>query len=83
MPLFFIANIFVDALRSLLNLFPDVEFTVFTVPEFIKDIITTAWFFLPMDTITSIFIISFVITVIRVILSIIFRVKSFIPTMGD
>lgn len=42
-----------------------------------------ARYFLPMDTVYLIFSIGVKITMFRILLAILLRVKSFIPTMGD
>lgn len=76
-----------DVVESLINLFlkilPDWDIAVITVPETVLTIINMAWYFLPMETITSLLSLSVNITIFRITLAIIYRIKSFIPTLGN
>lgn len=65
-----------------LDLIPGIKpFDVLTVPELFSDIVNSAKFFLPMDDIFNIFVLSTVITLLRISLSILRLFKEFVGTI--
>lgn len=61
-----IKNFFYSLLDFVLSLFPDLKpFDVLTVPELVRDIVTSVSFFLPLDTIFAIFTLSIGVTLLR------------------
>ena len=65
-----------------LDLIPGIKpFDVLTVPELMQDIVTSVKFFLPMDDIFNIFVLSTVITLLRISLSILRLFKEFVGTI--
>ena len=65
-----------------LDLIPDIKpFDVLTVPELMQDIVNSVKFFLPMDDIFNIFVLSTVITLLRISLSILRLFKEFVGTI--
>lgn len=61
---------------------PSIYIPIITIPKDLIDIVNAVWYFLPMGTIWNLFLIGLGITVFRFALSVIIRLKSFIPTMG-
>ena len=66
----------------LIGKIPKMTVPVFAFSDELKDIINAVWWFLPMDTIFNAFLFGLGITAFRIILAVVIRVKSFIPTMG-
>lgn len=65
-----------------LDLIPGIKpFDVLTVPELMNDIVNSVKFFLPMDDIFNIFVLSTVITLLRISLSILRLFKEFVGTI--
>lgn len=65
-----------------LDLIPGIKpFDVLTVPELFNDIVNSVKFFLPMDDIFQIFVLSTVITMLRISLSILRLFKEFVGTI--
>ncbi len=73
----------INILYFIFNLLPDIDIEVLTVPELVTDLISFAWFILPMNTINTLLPLSITITIVRIGLAVIYRAKSFIPTMGN
>lgn len=61
---------------------PSIYIPIITIPKDLIDIVNAVWYFLPMGTIWNLFIIGLIITGFRLVLALIIRLKSFIPTMG-
>ena len=61
---------------------PSIYIPIITIPKDLIDIVNAVWYFLPMGTICNLFVIGLVITGFRLVLALIIRLKSFIPTMG-
>lgn len=80
--MFFFTPIAVKIIELIIELLPDVEIPKLTVHTVITDFINAAWYFLPMDTISYIFGLTIGITIFRIILAIILRIKSFVPGWG-
>lgn len=68
----------VEFISGFIDLIPQINISVLT-PTTFRDIISCIYFLLPMDTIGTLFIISVLITHVRVIYAIALRLKSFIP----
>ena len=63
----------------LIDRLPTLSIPELSLPSTIRDVITICWYFLPMDTIGVIFAIGVGITLFRLLLAVILRIKSFIP----
>ena len=61
---------------------PSIYIPIITIPKDLIDIVNAVWYFLPMGTIWNLFVIGLIITGFRLVLALIIRLKSFIPTMG-
>ncbi len=61
---------------------PSIYIPIITIPKDLIDIVNAVWNFLPMGTIWNLFVIGLIITGFRLVLALIIRLKSFIPTMG-
>ena len=61
---------------------PSIYIPIITIPKDLIDIVNAVWYFLPMGTIWNLFVIGLIITGFRLVLDLIIRLKSFIPTMG-
>ncbi len=61
---------------------PSIYIPIIIIPKDLIDIVNTVWYFLPMGTIWNLFVIGLIITGFRLVLALIIRLKSFIPTMG-
>ena len=68
----------VEFISGFIDLIPQINLSVLT-PTNLRDIITAVYFFLPMDTIGTLFIISVLITHVRIMYALLLRLKSFIP----
>ena len=73
----------IDFIFFFLDFIPDFNIPVLVIPQGFVDIINFAWYILPMDVISIFFRLSVYITFSRILLAIIYRIKSFIPTMGN
>lgn len=82
-----VGNILTDGvikfIEALIDLLPSFNIGSFTFPSVVLNIINAAHFFLPMDHISILFSMSVGITLGRLTLAIIYRIKSFIPSMGN
>lgn len=78
----FISNGVIYIITLLLDLIPDFDLPIFEVPRDLLQILSYAWYFLPMGTISTLFMLSIFITGIRYTWSIVLRIKSFIPFLG-
>jgi len=79
----FITNAIISLLSLILSLLPDFKVEVFEFGGSALSLFVSAGFFLPMDTIATLFSLSIAITVLRIVLAIILRIKSFIPGWGN
>lgn len=61
---------------------PSIYIPIITIPKDLIDIVNAVWYFLPMGTIWNLLVIGLIITGFRLVLALIIRLKSFIPTMG-
>lgn len=68
----------VKFISGFIDLLPTINISVLNPTEF-RDIISAIYYFLPMDTIGVLFILSVLITHVRIIYSLALRLKSFIP----
>ena len=68
----------VSFLSKFIDLLPTVNISVLNPTEF-RDIVSAIYYFLPMDTIGVLFLVSVLITHVRIIYSIALKLKSFIP----
>ena len=75
-------TIFSQTFSYLIGLMPTVNIPTIVIPSVITNIVNALWYFLPMKTIGGIFGIGAVITLIRFVLAVVVRLKSFIPFMG-
>lgn len=73
----------IDVISFFIDLLPNFEIPIFTTPQVITTIVNACWYFLPMDVVSTLFSLTVSITLFRLTLSVILRIKSFIPTMGD
>ncbi len=78
-----ITDSLISILDVMLGLMPSFEVEVFTIDASFYQLCLYAGYFLPMDLISKLFILSLVITGIRLVWAIILRVKSFIPGWGN
>lgn len=73
----------VSFISGFIELIPQINISVLTPTNF-RDVFSAIYYFLPMDTIGILFIITVVITNLRLIYSLLLRLKSFIPGIsGD
>lgn len=70
--------VLIDIIRFFIGLLPSVSFPEFTFVGTVESIFNVVWYFLPMDTIITLFSLGAVITLIRVVLAVIFRLSAFI-----
>lgn len=75
-------TIFSQTFSYLIGLMPTVVIPIIEIAPVITDIVNVLWYFLPMKTIGGIFGIGAVITLIRFVLAVVIRLKSFIPFSG-
>lgn len=79
-----VLDVFMFIPSLIIDLVP--EFTT-SIPENVFDGVNTVLYgigyVLPMTALAPIFIISFAVDNFRVVIALIVRIKSFIPTMGD
>lgn len=79
-----IINIFLALPRNLLALLPDVNFELPDVAfQELFDIISSLTWALPVVALMPILVISFMLQGFKIAWSLLIRIKSFIPTMGD
>lgn len=65
-----------------ISLLPQITIPEYSFPKTVLNIINAMWYFLPMPTIFEMLKLGISITLLRWILAIIIRVKSFIPLSG-
>lgn len=70
------------AITWFLNAIPQYNIPVWTVPASMQNIINFVNYFLPMNVIWSCLQVMLGITVARLVISILLRIKSFIPTIA-
>lgn len=70
--------VLIDIIRFFISLLPTVNFPEFTFVGTVESVFNVVWYFLPMDTIITLFSLGCVITLVRVVLAIIFRLSAFI-----
>lgn len=78
----FLSQGIISFIEFIIDLLPDVDIPIFEFSELVLQIISYAFYFLPMATIIIIFKLSLFITGIRYTWSIFLRIKSFIPGLG-
>lgn len=79
-----IINIFLALPRNLLALLPDINFELPEVAfQELFDIISSLTWALPVVALMPILVISFALQGFKIAWSLLIRIKSFIPTMGD
>lgn len=79
----FLTELIVKAVKTIIGLLPDYEVKTISFDGSFANLVIMARYFLPMDTIALLFDLSVSITVVRIVLAIILRIKSFIPGWGD
>lgn len=72
----------IQFINILIDLIPEIDIPVFELPKTLLEVHSALYYFLPMDTIQSLFGLTVLITTVRITLAVIVRVKSFIPSMG-
>lgn len=75
-------TVFSQSFSHLVGSLPTINIPSFTIPTVIIDIVNALWYFLPMKTVGGIFAAGLAITIFRLVLALILRLKSFIPFMG-
>lgn len=79
----FLINSYCFVINGFISLLPTVNFTFpSNLLSTISDLVVGIGYVLPIPALMPIFFISISITMFKVVLAIIVRVKSFIPTMG-
>lgn len=72
----------IQFINILIDLIPQIDIPIFELPKTLLEVQAALYYFLPMDTIQSLFGLTILITTVRITLAVIVRVKSFIPSMG-
>lgn len=66
-----------------LGLIPSINIPVWSVPTAMTDIVNSLNYFLPMNTVWLCFTIMMSLTVVRITIAVLLRIKSFIPTISS
>ena len=75
-------SVFCNLFKWFVGFVPFIFIPFTTIPKYLIYIFNAVWYFLPMGTIWNFFVIGLIITGFRLVLALIIRLKSFIPTMG-
>lgn len=66
-----------------IDLFPQINIPIFVVPTAMTDIVEVINYFLPMNTIWTCFSVMMGVTVMRIAVAVLLRIKSFIPFISS
>ena len=66
-----------------LGLIPSINIPVWSVPSAMTDIVNSLNYFLPMNIVWLCFTIMMSLTVVRITIAVLLRIKSFIPTISS
>lgn len=66
-----------------LGLVPTINIPVWSVPSSMTDIVNALNYFLPMNTVWLCFTIMMSLTIVRITIAVLLRIKSFIPTISS